>query len=136
MLQGTAHAIRPGLRILLVEDGPLNQLVATELIGRWLVQPEIDVAKNGVEALEKIQRATYDIILMDIMMPLMDGLEATRRIRELEGPYYRQVPIVGLTGSASRQQLEACLLAGMNVFINKPISQENFLEKLSQLFPA
>jgi len=121
----------PGLRILLVEDAPLNQLVATELIKKWLPEPIIDMAVNGVEAIAKIQSRNYDVVLMDVKMPVMDGLEATRRIRSMKDPYFTSLPIAGLTANVIPQQIEECLQAGMNAFIAKPITKEDFLKNLS-----
>jgi len=128
--------LKPGLRILLVEDAPLNQMVAIELIKKWMTDPVIELAENGSEALEKVQHSIFDIVLMDVKMPVMDGLEATRRIRNMEGLYYKTLPIAGLTANVIPQQIEECMKAGMNTFISKPIRQEDFLQKLSTLFTS
>jgi signal transduction histidine kinase/ActR/RegA family two-component response regulator len=128
--------VKPGLRILLVEDAPLNQLVAVELIKKWMTEPVIELAENGKVALEKIQQVRFDLVLMDVKMPVMDGLEATRRIRNLKDPYFKSIPIAGLTANVIPQQIEECLQAGMNAFISKPIRQEDFLQKLSELIPS
>jgi len=129
-------ALKPGLRILLVEDAPLNQLVASELIKKWMVDPVIDVAENGEVAIKKVRDDKYDLVLMDVKMPVMDGLEATRRIRAMEGSYFKTIPIAGLTANVIPQQIEECLRAGMNTFISKPIRQEDFLQKISSLLPS
>jgi two-component system sensor histidine kinase ChiS len=134
-INGVQKKIPQGLRILLVEDAPLNQLVATELIRKWMPEPIIDVAENGEVAFTRIQQARYDVVLMDVKMPVMDGLEATRRIRSLDKPYYKTVPIAGLTANVIPQQIDECLKAGMNTFIAKPIQQADFLQKLTALFP-
>ncbi len=128
--------LKPGLRILLVEDAPLNQLVATELIKKWLVEPMVDLAENGEEALQIVQQHTYDIVLMDVKMPVMDGLEATRRIRNLQDPFYKTIPIVGLTANVIPQQIAECMQAGMNGFIAKPIRQEDFMHTITELIPS
>ena len=91
------------------------------------------MAENGSEALEKVQHSIFDVVLMDVKMPVMDGLEATRRIRNMEGLYYKTLPIAGLTANVIPQQIEECMRAGMNTFISKPIRQEDFLQKLSDL---
>ena len=98
--------------------------------------PVIEVAENGKVALEKIQQGRFDLVLMDVKMPVMDGLEATRRIRNLKDPYFKSIPIAGLTANVIPQQIEECLQAGMNAFISKPIRQEDFLQKLSELIPS
>jgi len=128
--------IKPGLRILLVEDAPLNQLVAVELMKKWMTDPVIELAENGKVAVEKVQQVRFDVILMDVKMPVMDGLEATRRIRNLKDPYFKSIPIAGLTANVIPQQMEECLQAGMNAFISKPIRQEDFLKKLSDLISS
>ena len=128
--------LQPGLRILLVEDAPLNQLVATELIKKWITEPSIVLAENGIEAIEKVQQDKYDVVLMDVKMPVMDGLEATRRIRKLDGAFYKTLPIIGLTANVIPQQIDECLKAGMNAFIAKPIQKEDFLQKLSDALTA
>ncbi len=128
--------LKPGLRILLVEDAPLNQLVATELIKKWLVDPVVDLAENGEEAIQKVQQYEYDIILMDVKMPVMDGLEATRRIRNLKDSFYKTIPIAGLTANVIPQQIEECLQAGMDGFIAKPIRQEDFMRTITDIIPS
>ncbi len=106
------------LRILLAEDNSINQRVGLLLLERMGYLA--DVAGNGIEVLEALRRQPYDLILMDIQMPGMDGLEATRRIRA-EFPVERQPRIVALTANVLREQREACLAAGMDDFVQKPI---------------
>jgi len=132
----TSVYLKSGLQILLVEDAPLNQLVAIELIKKWLVDPLVDLAENGEEAIQKVQEHTYDIVLMDVKMPVMDGLEATRSIRHLKDSFYKTIPIVGLTANVIPQQIEECMQAGMNGFIAKPIRQEDFIRTISELVPS
>jgi signal transduction histidine kinase/HPt (histidine-containing phosphotransfer) domain-containing protein/ActR/RegA family two-component response regulator len=115
---GAQMAERLPLRILLAEDNSINQRVGLLLLER--MGYIADVAGNGVEALDALRRQPYDLILMDVQMPVMDGLEATRRIRA-ELPVERQPRIVALTANVLREQREACLSAGMDDFVQKPI---------------
>ena len=106
-----------GARVLLVEDNVLNQEVACELLREaGLV---VDLAENGKIAVEMVQSAAYELVLMDMQMPVMDGLTATRLIRELPG--FGALPIVAMTANAMLADRAACLLAGMNDHVGKPI---------------
>jgi two-component system sensor histidine kinase/response regulator len=106
-----------GAKLLLVEDNELNQEVALGLLAEAGL--EADLAANGAEAVAMVAAADYGIVLMDMQMPVMDGLAATRKIRE--NPERRRTPIVAMTASALAQDREACLAAGMNDFLMKPI---------------
>lgn len=116
-----------GVRVLLAEDNKANQLLATTWLGR--VGHSVDLARNGIEAVELAQRAPYDLILMDIQMPEMDGLEASRRIRALSHPVAR-VPIIAMTANAMKGDKELCLQAGMNDYISKPFDKAVLFEKI------
>ncbi len=122
-------AERPPLRILLAEDNSINQRVGLLLLER--IGYGADVAGNGVEALEALRRQPYDLILMDVQMPVLDGLEATRRIRA-EFPPERQPRIVALTANVLPEQREACLAAGMDDFVQKPVGLAELREALSR----
>jgi CheY-like chemotaxis protein len=115
--------------ILIAEDNPVNQKLAVRLLNK-LGYKKIDVVQNGVEALEKLRLQFYEIILMDVQMPEMDGLEATRRIRATPGGD-RSI-IIAMTANAMQGDREECIQAGMNDYISKPIMIEvviNVLEK-------
>jgi len=105
------------LRVLLVEDNPVNRLLATKLLEKLGIVP--DVAVNGQEAFDKVKRKAFDIVLMDMQMPIMDGLTATRLIREQQDIV--QPHIIALTANAFNEDQQACLAAGMNDFLSKPI---------------
>jgi len=107
------------LTILLVEDHPTNQLLTMSLLKRW--KHQVVLAQNGQEALALFGSHAWDIVLMDIQMPVMDGLEATKRIRALEFPYQR-VPIVAVTANAMEWDHEAYRRAGMDDLLAKPFS--------------
>ena len=109
-----------GVRVLLAEDNAINQMVATASLAKFGCTT--DVAANGLEVLEALRRAPYDIIFMDCMMPEMDGFEATARVREIEAAERRPpVYIVALTANAMVGDRERCLEAGMNDYVSKPM---------------
>ncbi len=122
-------ALRLPYRILLAEDHPVNQKIAVLMLSRFGYRP--DVVTTGLQALEALHRQHYDVVFMDIQMPEMDGLEATRHIRQ-SFPAERQPWIVAMTANASIADREACFAAGMNEFVSKPVRAEdvkNVLEK-------
>jgi PAS domain S-box-containing protein len=121
-----------GARVLLAEDNETNQFVALELLGRLGV--ELEVAANGREAVEKARNKPYAAVLMDVQMPEMDGLEATRRIRQ--DPALRELPIIAMTANAMKGDVEACLAAGMNDFVSKPIERAALVQALRRWLPA
>ncbi|RVT97475.1 response regulator [Rhodovarius crocodyli] len=122
-----AQPPRPAPRILLVEDNPTNQLVIRSILGT--VGCEVDVADDGVAALEAAGHTAYGIILMDVQMPRMDGLEATRMIRAGDGPSAR-ARIIGLTAAAGPEYEKQCLDAGMDEYLTKPIRRQELLARL------
>src|SRR5580704_10212763 len=120
-----------GTRILLAEDNETNQFVALELLGGLGV--ELEIAANGREAVAMAQTKPYAAILMDMQMPVMDGLEATRRIRQM--PALRDLPIIAMTANAMKTDVQACLSAGMNDFVSKPIERGSLVQSLRRWLP-
>ncbi|MDB5408058.1 MAG: uncharacterized protein JWL84_2970 [Rhodospirillales bacterium] len=110
-------------RILLVEDNKINQQVAATMLRKR--GAAVDAVENGADAIAAVQRGEYDLVLMDIQMPIMDGLEATRAIRKLPG-LKSSTPIVAMTARAMQGDREKCLAAGMNDYVTKPIQPSSF----------
>jgi CheY-like chemotaxis protein len=121
------QAARHPLRILLVEDNPLNQKLALRLLGR--MGYTADVAVNGLEAIDAVARRSYDLVLMDVQMPEMDGLEATRRIVDGTDPTVRP-RILAMTANAMDGDRERCIAAGMDGYISKPIRVDELVGAL------
>ena len=115
-------------RVLLVEDMPLNQQVASEFLRNAKLR--VVVADNGKEALEILEFSTFDVILMDIQMPIMDGFEATKIIRD--NPQWATIPIIAVSAGVTLNEQEKCQRAGMNDFLPKPINPLQMLEKIKQ----
>ncbi len=118
------------LRVLLAEDNAVNQRVGMRMLERMGLQA--DLASNGREVIEAMQRRTYDVVLMDVQMPEMDGLEAARRVREIHGDAPR---IIGLTANVLEEERQACFAAGMNDFLPKPITLPALQEALGKGSP-
>jgi CheY-like chemotaxis protein len=111
-----------GLRLLVVEDNEINQLVAVRLLG--LDGHSSAVAADGAEALRMLEAEPFDAVLMDVLMPAMDGRDATREIRRREQSTGRRVPIIALTASATTDIVATCADAGMDHFLSKPLRRE------------
>ena len=126
-------AARHPLRILLAEDNVVNQKLALRLLQQMGYRA--DLASNGIEAIESIERQPYDVVLMDVQMPEMDGLEATRRITARWQPGERP-RIVAMTANAMAGDREECLAAGMDDYVTKPIRVDALVEALLQVRPA
>ncbi|QTN29182.1 response regulator [Rhodoferax sp. AJA081-3] len=130
----TSHLIRESqvlLNVLLVEDHVVNQKLAVTLLTRW--GHHVEVAANGQIALDMFAQHAFDVILMDMMMPVMDGLEATRRIRAMETD--RHTPIIAMTANAMESDRERCLAAGMDEYLSKPIKAQE-LQQMLQHFSS
>jgi CheY-like chemotaxis protein len=123
-------AARHPLRILLAEDNVVNQKLAMRLLQQMGYRA--DLASNGIEALESVVRQTYDVILMDVQMPEMDGLEASRRITA-QWPAAKRPRIVAMTANAMQGDREMCLAAGMDDYITKPIRVDQLVEALMRV---
>jgi CheY-like chemotaxis protein len=124
--------VRHPLRILLAEDNTVNQQIATLVLES--LGYRADVASNGLEAVEAVERLPYDLVLMDVQMPEMDGLEATRQIRARPTPPERgdrPIRIVAMTANAMQGDREACLAAGMDDYLAKPIRPEELAAALA-----
>ncbi len=116
-------------RVLLVEDSHANQVVATAMLRKAGYQ--VDVAGDGMEAVQAVRNLPFDLVLMDLAMPEMDGFEATAEIRHFTGPE-RQVPIIAMTANAMPGDRERCLAAGMNDYLTKPIDRAQMLAVLDR----
>jgi len=119
------------IHLLLVEDNILNQKLIKLNLSRYGF--EIDIACNGLVAVEKYIKQSYDIIIMDIMMPEMDGYEATQKIRKIEEQSKKRTPIVGLTANTYDSEKERSLQAGMDYFMTKPFDFDLFKQILDSL---
>jgi PAS domain S-box-containing protein len=122
-----SHSPLAGKRILLVEDNDTNRMLASKFITRW--QAHVDTAINGHEAVERVKKDKYDIILMDLQMPVMDGFEATEKIRAL-GFSATRLPIVALSAYTADEDRRHVLASGMNDFTSKPIDLKELYHKL------
>ena len=123
-----------GKRVLLAEDNQLNQILAENILTS--VGLAVDIVGDGTEAVEKIKEATagyYDIILMDIQMPEMDGYEATRQIRSLEDKEKSDIPIIAVTANVFEEDRHVAIAAGMNGHLAKPYDIPEIMKTLKEL---
>jgi PAS domain S-box-containing protein len=135
----TRHAIRDmrrgSLRILLAEDNITNQQVALGILGKLGLR--VDAVANGAEAISALESIPYDLVLMDVQMPKMDGLEATALIRDPQSAVQNHsIPIVAMTAHAMQGDRDRCLKAGMNDYVTKPISPDALAEALARWLPG
>jgi signal transduction histidine kinase/CheY-like chemotaxis protein len=130
---GESRPMEPGLKILLAEDNKINQQYALAVLTR--AGHAVTLAENGIQAVEAVRNGHFDLILMDIQMPEMDGVEATRRIRAL-GPPFNAVPIFAMTANAMQGVSEEYLAAGMTDYISKPFRPAVLLGKIASLANA
>jgi two-component system, sensor histidine kinase and response regulator len=127
MLEASAWAALNGVRVLLAEDNEINQQVATGILE--MIEIVVEIANNGEEAVEKLKTGIYDVILMDVQMPVMDGYTATREIRA-SGKEYQNIPIIAMTAHAMMGDQDKSLAAGMNDHVTKPIDPEILFSSL------
>jgi CheY-like chemotaxis protein len=121
----------PGCRILLVEDNVVNQRVAQRALQK--LAAEVTIANNGAEALERLAEASFDAVLMDCQMPVMDGFTATRRIREVElRDGRRRLPIIALTANVMSEDRDSCVAAGMDAHLGKPLDPTQLADCLDR----
>ncbi len=124
----------PELQVLLVDDNPVNMILNHKMMTSLIPDVQLTEAVNGLEAWEQCQNRDFSLILMDVQMPVMDGMEATTKIRQLPG--YAKVPIIGVTAGTIAGEKEKCLAAGMDDFLPKPLRQADLLEMLKKHVPS
>ena len=116
------------IRILLVEDHFLNQIATKKVLTTWTDKITVDIAENGLIGVEKFREHGYDLILMDMQMPVMNGLDSSKKIREGS-----EVPIIALTANASKQEADKCFEAGINAYLSKPFKPQDLYAKIMHL---
>ncbi|RKT43128.1 CHASE domain-containing hybrid sensor histidine kinase/response regulator [Thiocapsa rosea] len=134
VIEESAGSARLQGLVLVAEDSPVNQTVALGMLKRLGLRA--DAVGNGLEAIEALSTIPYDLVLMDVQMPVLDGLEATRRIREEASPVLdRRIPVIAMTANAMQGDREACLQAGMDDYVAKPVKSEALAEALARWLP-
>jgi CheY-like chemotaxis protein len=129
----SVQEVKQQRHVLLVEDNEVNQKLAQAILSRrgWLVS----VAGDGAQALDMIAAQAFDLVLMDMQMPVMDGLEASRRIRQHEGDaHLPRLPIVAMTANAMKGDRERCLAAGMDGYVSKPVEARRLFDEIERVF--
>jgi len=116
-----------GIKLLLVEDNEINTLIMKKFMTKWGIEP--DIASNGIEAIDLVKSKNYDMIVMDLQMPEIDGYEATRVIRKMES-HNAKIPIIALTASSESDVMEGIIDAGMNDVVTKPFNPATLKEKI------
>ena len=119
------------MEILVAEDNLINQKLATYMLTN--LGHKVVIAANGQDALDKFRAGNFDVILMDVQMPVMDGFEATQLIRAVEKESGKRTPIVALTAHAMKGDRERCLEAGMDDYISKPINNKELTDALTRI---
>ena len=128
---GSADILSDGLRVLIAEDNPVNVMLMKKLFSKWKIVPTI--AENGERAVEIMQYGNFDIILMDLQMPVMNGFDAAMEIRKMPDPAKANIPIIALTASALFDIKDQVTNAGMNGYIAKPFKPDELMEKIQSL---
>jgi len=121
-------------RILIVDDNEINRILLKKMLSKYPFQ--LEFCENGKEAVDKLMAKEFDIVLMDIHMPVMSGLEATKMIRELQDPYFKELPIIALTASVLSDDIEEIYKIGFNDYQSKPFKIEELIGKISKLLPV
>lgn len=135
VIQPAGDRIRPsfpslkGMNVLVVEDNVINQKIVSKILTQW--EANSDIAENGLVAMQKVREKQYNLVLMDLQMPEMNGYEATRNIRNLQGEYFQTLPIIALTASAFAEDRDKILSYGMNGYIIKPFTPPELYSKIS-----
>lgn len=129
---GQLAAQLTGIRVLLVEDNTFNAIVAQEELEDAVDEVIVDVAENGAIAVEKLKTGNYDLVLMDVQMPIMNGYEATEKIRALDSNK-ASIPVIAMTANVMQEEVDRCFEAGMNDFIGKPFEVEDLIQKIHGL---
>jgi CheY-like chemotaxis protein len=124
-----AAPARPPLRILVAEDNDVNQILINAVLAR--MGHRVHLVANGQLAVEAVRRGDYDLVLMDLQMPGMDGMEATQAIRALGG-VFASLPIIAMTANAFEEDRQACLAAGMDDYVAKPIDVERLAQAIAR----
>jgi len=122
-----------GVHLLLAEDDYFNVFIAQRFFKNWNIA--FDVAKTGQQVIERLESKPYDLVLMDLQMPGMDGYEATEIIRNSPAAAYRNVPIIALTASSMLDIKDRAFAIGMNDYINKPFNPDELFQKIQQYSP-
>ena len=130
--ESSQHSNVDGISVLLVEDNDFNIMVAKDELEGAIKNIFVDVAVDGQRAIDKVNERDYDVILMDIQMPVMNGYEATRAIRKMNGTKAR-IPIIAMTANIMKSEVDKCYDAGMDDFISKPFQTEDLIERIKKL---
>lgn len=117
-----------GARILVAEDNQINQMLVTTMLKKW--EYDLEVVENGMEAFDKVSTGAFDLVLMDVHMPELDGYQATQKVRKDLPPPLNQIPIIAMTASALKGEEERCREAGMDDYISKPFDKKVLQEKI------
>lgn len=123
-----AEMFLPEVQVLVVDDNEINRVIAIEMLNTFGMQ--IDTALDGQQAVEMVQEKKYDLIFMDHQMPIMDGIEAIKAIRSLDGVYYKEVPVIALTANTAKEQQEEYIQAGMSDYLGKPMDMAELYGKV------
>lgn len=129
MIPKTDEKALKGIKVLLAEDNIVNQKVMNRFLERW--QIDLTIVENGEEAVKKVEAGKFDLILMDLQMPVMDGYDATEAIRKMHEPTKRNIPIIALTAAALKEVKEQVFACGMNDFVTKPFNPSELQQKMA-----